>query len=140
MDTMQVKYLRYVCAHDCGTVINPMIVEGQVMGGVAQGVGGALYEKLEYDETGQLRNASFMDFLIPYATEIPRVELHHMETPSPLNPLGIKGVGEAGTIPVPALTASAVTDALRPLGIEIDSVPIFPADLFERVEAARASA
>ena len=107
-----------------------MIVEGQVQGGVAQGVGGALYERLDWDESGQLRNASFMDFLIPYATEVPRVELHHLETPSPLNELGIKGVGEAGTIPVASLTASAITDALKTFGIEIDHAPIFPAELY----------
>lgn len=138
LKTMQVSYRRYVCAHDCGTVINPMVVEGQVRGGVAQGVGGALYERLDYDESGQLRNASFMDFLIPYATEVPRVELHHLETPSPLNELGIKGVGEAGTIPVASLTASAVTDALKPFGIEIDHAPIFPSELYEIAREAGA--
>lgn len=130
LDTMQVQFVRYVCVHDCGNMINPKVVEGQVMGGVAQGVGGALYEKLEYDDSGQLRNASFMDFLIPYATEVPRVELHHLETPSPLNPLGIKGVGEAGTIPVAALTASAVSDALTSFGVEITEAPILPDALF----------
>ena len=130
LDTMQVQFVRYVCVHDCGNMINPKVVEGQVMGGVAQGVGGALYEKLEYDDSGQLRNASFMDFLMPYATEVPRVELHHLETPSPLNPLGIKGVGEAGTIPVAALTASAVSDALASFGVEITEAPILPDALF----------
>jgi aerobic carbon-monoxide dehydrogenase large subunit len=138
LETCQVEYLRYVCVHDCGNMINPTIVEGQVMGGVAQGVGGALYEKLEYDEDGQLRNASFMDFLVPYATEIPRVELHHLETPSPLNELGIKGAGEAGAIPVPALTASAISDALRPLGVEIMEAPITPIRLYQIVEEASA--
>ena len=138
LDTFQVEYRRYVCVHDCGSVINPMIVEGQVMGGVAQGVGGALFERLDYDESGQLTNASFMDFLMPYATEVPRVELHHLETPSPLNPLGMKGVGEAGAIPVPALTASAVTDALAHLGVQIDHAPLFPSDLHRIVEEARA--
>ncbi len=138
LKTLQVRYQRYVCAHDCGAVINPMIVEGQVCGGIAQGVGGALYERLDYDESGQLRNASFMDFLIPYATEVPRVELHHLETPSPLNELGIKGVGEAGTIPVAALTASAVTDALKPFGIEIDHAPIFPSELYALLREAGA--
>jgi carbon-monoxide dehydrogenase large subunit len=139
MDSLQVRYLRYVCVHDCGKMINPRVVEGQVMGGVAQGVGGALYEKLEYDDSGQLRNGSFMDFLIPYATEVPRVELHHLETPSPLNPLGIKGVGEAGTIPVAALTASAVSDALSPFGVRITDAPIFPSRLFEMVEGEQTS-
>jgi aerobic carbon-monoxide dehydrogenase large subunit len=127
-DTCNLKILRYVVMHDCGTVINPMIVEGQVFGGVAQGIGGAFYERLAYDEDGQIQNASFMDFLIPYATEIPIVELHHTETKSPLNPLGVKGVGEAGTIPVTAVIANAVADAL---GRPIDAMPISPLDIFE---------
>jgi carbon-monoxide dehydrogenase large subunit len=139
MDTFDVRFLRYVLVHDCGNMINPLLVEGQVMGGVAQGVGGALYEKLEYDEEGQLRNGSFMDFLIPYATEVPRLEMHHQETPSPLNPLGIKGVGEAGAIPVPSLTASAVSDALASLGIEVTEAPLFPDRLFHLVAEARAA-
>jgi aerobic carbon-monoxide dehydrogenase large subunit len=127
-DTCNLKILRYVVMHDCGAVINPMIVEGQILGGVAQGIGGAFYERLAYDDQGQLQNASFMDFLIPYATEIPTVELHHTETKSPLNPLGIKGVGEAGTIPGPAVIANAVSDAL---GHPIDSMPISPLDIYE---------
>ena len=99
-DTAEIKILRYCVVHDCGTLINPMIVAGQVHGGVAQGVGGALYERMAYDEAGQLQNASFMDFLMPYASEMPdEIEIDHLETPSPLNPLGIKGAGEAGVIP-----------------------------------------
>jgi len=115
--------------HDCGTLINPRIVEGQIHGGVAQGVGGALYERIAYDETGQLQNASFMDFLMPYVSEIPaRIEIDHLETPSPLNPLGVKGAGEAGVIPGAALFASAIEDAEQ---IPITSMPISPSDLFE---------
>jgi aerobic carbon-monoxide dehydrogenase large subunit len=113
--------------HDCGRLINPRIVEGQIHGGVAQGIAGALYEKMEYDSDGQLLNASFMDFLMPYATEIPRIEIDHLETPSPLNPLGIKGAGEAGVIPVSAVIASAIEDAE---GFEISAMPISPDDLF----------
>ena len=128
LDTCNMKILRYVVMHDCGAVINPMIVEGQILGGVAQGIGGAFYERLAYDNDGQLQNASFMDFLIPYATEIPIVELHHTETKSPLNPLGVKGVGEAGTIPGAAVIANAVADAL---GHPIDAMPISPLDIFE---------
>lgn len=127
-DTCNLKILRYVVHHDCGKVINPMIVDGQVQGGVAQGIGGAFFEKFEYDDEAQLTNASFMDFLIPYATEIPTLELHHTETPSPLNPLGIKGVGEAGTIPGAAVIANAVSDAL---GLPVDSMPLSPLKLFE---------
>lgn len=107
---------KYVCIHDCGNMINPMIVEGQVMGGIAQGFGGAMYERIEFDETGNMLNANFVDFLVPYATEIPEVEILHLETPSPLNPLGVKGVGEAGCIPVGAVIASGVEDALKALG------------------------
>ncbi len=115
--------------HDCGPLINPMIVEGQVHGGVAQGVGGALYERMVYDENGQLLNASFMDFLMPYASEVPHIEIDHLETPSPLNPLGIKGAGEAGVIPSAAVFAAAIEDA--------EGFPITPdADLAERAVRA----
>jgi aerobic carbon-monoxide dehydrogenase large subunit len=111
-----------------------MIVEGQIHGGVAQGVAGALYERMAYDEHGQLLNASFMDFLMPYATEVPTVEIDHLETPSPLNPLGIKGAGEAGVIPGSAVLAAAIEDAT---GIPIMRMPLSPSDLFELREAQR---
>jgi carbon-monoxide dehydrogenase large subunit len=134
-DTAEARILRYAVIHDCGRLINPKIVEGQIHGGVAQGVGGALYERMVYDEHGQLLNASFMDFLMPYATEIPRIETGHLETPSPLNPLGVKGAGEAGVIPVSAVLAAAIEDAE---GIEINAMPISPDDLFRlRARAAR---
>src|SRR4029450_816338 len=110
-ETAEIRVLRYCVIHDCGRVVNPMILEGQVHGGVAQGVGGGLYERMVYDEHGQLLNASFMDFLMPYATEVPLVEADHMETPSPLNPLGIKGAGEAGAMPGVGGFASAIEDA-----------------------------
>jgi aerobic carbon-monoxide dehydrogenase large subunit len=127
-ETAEITILRYCVVHDCGRVINPMIVEGQVHGGVAQGVGGALYERMAYDEAGQLLNASFMDFLMPYASEVPFIETDHLETPSPLNPLGIKGAGEAGCIPVSAVIASAIEDAE---GFPITSMPISPNELWE---------
>jgi len=95
---------------------------------VAQGIGGAFYERLAYDEDGQLRNASFMEFLMPYATEIPSIEIDHIETPSPLNPLGVKGAGEAGVIPVGAVIGSAVEDAL---GVAINEMPLSPLRLYE---------
>jgi CO/xanthine dehydrogenase Mo-binding subunit len=126
--TAEIRILRYCVVHDCGPMINPMIVEGQVHGGVAQGVGGALYERMVYDESGQLLNASFMDFLMPYASEVPFIETDHLETPSPLNPLGIKGAGEAGCIPVSAVIASAIEDAE---GFPIRSMPISPVELWE---------
>jgi carbon-monoxide dehydrogenase large subunit len=128
-DTAEIRVLRYAVVHDCGTLINPRIVEGQIHGGVAQGVGGALYERMAYDESGQLQNASFMDFLMPYVSEVPRaIEIDHLETPSPLNPLGIKGAGEAGVIPGAAAIASAIEDAE---GFVIDAMPISPSELFE---------
>ena len=126
-DTADIKILRYCVVHDCGTIINPMIVEGQIHGGVAQGVGGALYERMEYHENGQLLNASYMDFLMPYASEVPHIEIDHLETPSPLNPLGVKGAGEAGVIPGSAAIASAIEDAE---GIRITRMPISPSELF----------
>jgi carbon-monoxide dehydrogenase large subunit len=128
-ETAEIKILRYCVVHDCGTLINPLIVEGQVHGGVAQGVGGALYERMVYDDAGQLQNASFMDFLMPYVSEVPEsIEIDHLETPSPLNPLGIKGAGEAGVIPSAAVFASAISDAE---GFAITAMPISPSDLFE---------
>ncbi len=112
-------------------MINPTIVEGQIMGGIAQGVGGAHYERIEYDSEGNPCNANFMDFLMPYATEVPKAEILHLETPSPLNPLGVKGVGEAGCIPVGQVVASGVADALRPLGIgPLEHVPLTPNMIF----------
>jgi len=132
-ETAEIEILRYAVVHDCGTLINPMIVEGQIHGGVAQGIGGALYERLVYDDAGQLLNASFMDFLMPYASEIPDIETGHLETPSPLNPLGIKGAGEAGVIPGAAVLAAAVEDAERAGGrrdLVVRRMPISPSDLW----------
>jgi aerobic carbon-monoxide dehydrogenase large subunit len=126
--TFRLDILKYVVVHDCGRVINPMVLEGQIEGGVAQGIGGAFYERLAYDEEGQLRNASFMEFLMPYATEIPPIEIDHIETPSPLNPLGVKGAGEAGVIPVGAVLASAIEEAL---GVTITEMPLSPLKLYE---------
>jgi CO/xanthine dehydrogenase Mo-binding subunit len=127
-ETAEIHVLRYCVVHDCGPLINPMIVEGQVHGGVAQGVGGALYERMAYDESGQLLNASFMDFLMPYASEVPHIEIDHLETPSPLNPLGIKGAGEAGVIPSAAVFAAAIEDAE---GFPVHRMPISPTELFD---------
>jgi carbon-monoxide dehydrogenase large subunit len=132
--TFRLEVLKYVVVHDCGRVINPMVLEGQIEGGVAQGIGGAFYERLAYDADGQLRNASFMEFLMPYATEIPAIEIDHIETPSPLNPLGIKGAGEAGVIPVGAVLASAIEEAL---GVPITEMPLSPLKLFELSSSPR---
>ncbi len=134
-ETAQVEIKRYVVVHDCGRVINPMIVEGQIQGGVAHGIGNAFYEQLVYDEEGQLLNASFMDYLLPTATDVPNIETTHRETRSPLNPLGAKGVGEAGAIPTGALFAQAVEDALAGSGLEIREIPLSPNRLFELMNA-----
>ncbi|MGB7588413.1 MAG: molybdopterin cofactor-binding domain-containing protein, partial [Solirubrobacterales bacterium] len=122
--TGQVRFLRYVVAHDAGRVLNQQIVEGQVLGGIAQGVAGTLLEELAYDENGQLLTGNFMDYLLPTATEAPEVEIHHLETPSPHNPLGVKGAGEGGILPTYAVVLSAVEDAI---GTPLDRVPITPA-------------
>jgi carbon-monoxide dehydrogenase large subunit len=131
---------KYVVQHDCGTVVNPTIVEGQIHGGVAQGVGGALYERIVYDASGQPLTTTFMDFLLPTATEVPAIEIGHTETPSPLNALGSKGVGEGGAIPGPAVIAEAIDDALAPLGIRVREMPLDPARLLALIEAARRTA
>jgi carbon-monoxide dehydrogenase large subunit len=135
--TMGVKIRKYVVVHDCGRVINPLILDGQVQGGVAQGLGNAFYEQLFFDENGQLLNASFMDYLLPSALDVPRVIIGHHETPSPLNPMGVKGAGEAGAIPVGALFAQAIEDALADADLEILEIPLSPNRLWELVEDAK---
>jgi len=137
-ETAMAKFLRYVVVHDCGKLINPVLVEGQVQGGVAHGIGNAFFEKLHYDESGQLQNASFMDYLLPTALDVPEVSMAHRETPAPMNPLGLKGVGEAGCIPTGAAFAQAVEDALSDLSIEIREIPLSPNRLFELLREAPA--
>jgi carbon-monoxide dehydrogenase large subunit len=134
-ETAMVRINRYVVVHDCGRVINPLIVEGQIQGGVAHGIGNAFYEQLRYDESGQLMNASFMEYLLPTASEVPAVEISHAETPSPINPLGVKGVGEAGCIPTGAAFAQAVEDALGDPEFEILEIPLSPNRLYELMQA-----
>ena len=134
--TCETKIKKYALVHDCGNMINPTIVEGQVMGGVAQGIAGAMYEKVEFDDDGNISNANFVDFVIPYATEIPKVEMYHLETPTPLNPLGVKGVGEAGCIATAATIASGLTDALREFGNpKFRSTPITPSMINEVISS-----
>jgi aerobic carbon-monoxide dehydrogenase large subunit len=132
-ETFELQVLKYVVVHDCGTVINPMILTGQIHGGVAQGIGNAFYEKLAFDDQGQLLNASLADYLLPTALEVPRMEVGHITTPSPLNPLGIKGAGEAGAIPVGALFAQAIENALDLArgGVELLEIPLSPSRLYE---------
>jgi carbon-monoxide dehydrogenase large subunit len=138
--TFMIKVLKYVVVHDCGTVINPLILAGQIHGGVAQGIGNAFYEQLVFDDDGQLLNASLADYLLPSALEVPRMEIAHTVTRSPLNPLGIKGAGEAGAIPVGPLFAQAVEDALglAERKIELLEIPLSPNRLFELVGPADA--
>jgi carbon-monoxide dehydrogenase large subunit len=141
--TGAVTILRYVVVHDCGRVINPLIVEGQIQGGIAQGIGGALHERIGYDVEGQLINGSLMDYGLPRSTDVPNIEMHHQETPSARNPLGVRGVGEAGTIAVPAAIVGAVEDALEPFGAELSSCPVLPdlvAAAFRDPHAAQATA
>jgi 2-furoyl-CoA dehydrogenase large subunit len=137
-DTAAIEILRYVTVHDAGTIINPMIAEGQIRGGALHGLGGALYEELRYDDAGQCLTASFMDYLVPTASEAPPIRIAHVASPSPLTPLGSKGLGESSSMTVPAVIANAVSDALRPLGIRITELPMSPSRLWELMDRARA--
>lgn len=130
-ETFAVEVLDYVVVHDCGRVINPLILDGQIHGGVAHGLGNAFYEQLAFDDQGQLQNASFMDYLLPTATDVPRIRLDHIETPATDSPLGVKGAGEAGCIPTGALFAQAVERALGRPDLEICEIPLSPNRLFE---------
>ena len=132
------KILRYVVVHDCGRVLNPMIVDGQIHGGVAQGIGGAVLEQLVYDDNGQLATSTMADYMLPRAADIPEIEIVQMESPSPLNPLGVKGAGEGGTIGPPAALAAAVEDALAPFGARITETPLSPAVILKALRAAKA--
>jgi carbon-monoxide dehydrogenase large subunit len=131
-----VRLLRFVVAHDCGRLVNPAIVEGQIMGGVMQGIGGALYEKIIYDEEGQLSTGSFMDYTLPTVAEAPEYRLAHVDVASPLNALGIKGLGEGGAIGPPAAIANAVEDALVGFGVVIREGPLTPANVLELIRSA----
>jgi aerobic carbon-monoxide dehydrogenase large subunit len=137
-ETYEVRVVRFVVAEDCGRLVNPLIVEGQVHGGVAQGIGAALYEEVIHDERGQLTTGSLADYLVPSACEIPPMQVVHLESYSPTTLGGFRGMGEGGTIGAPAAVANAVADALAPLGIEINELPATPERLFRLIEAARA--
>ncbi len=133
IETGQVEIVRYVVVEDCGKMVNPTIVEGQVHGAVAQGIGNALYEELAYDDAGQPLTTSFMDYLLPTSAELPAVEVAHIETPPPVTVSGFKGMGEGGTIGATATVANAVADALAPLGIEIRELPVSPDRIYHLV-------
>jgi carbon-monoxide dehydrogenase large subunit len=133
-----VKLLAYTVAHDSGNIINPLIVDGQVQGGVAHGVGNALFEWMKYDADAQPLTTSFQDYLLPAAPDVPGCKIEHVETPNPLNPLGVKGAGEGGTIPAPAAIISAIEDALSPFGVRFAQMPLPPDQIVEALRKAGA--
>ncbi len=136
-DTGRVTIDSYAVVHDCGNVVNPMLVEGQIMGGAAQGLGGVLCEAIVYDANGQLLSGSLMDYALPTAGDIPRMTIIHQHSPSPLNPLGVKGVGEGGAVAPPAAIANAVCDALAPFGVEVNATPVRPTELVRAFRSGR---
>ncbi len=137
IDTGAVKLNRYVVLHDCGRMINPTMVEGQVLGAVVHGIGATLFEWMRYDQNGQPLTGTYADYLLPTADVLPRIEILHMETPTPLNPLGVKGAGESGTIGAPAAIVAAIENALAPFCVTIRELPVTPARLLRLIQAAR---
>jgi carbon-monoxide dehydrogenase large subunit len=138
-ETGKVQVVRYIAVDDCGPAINPMIIAGQVHGGVAHGIGQALFEQIAYDENGQLVTGTFVDYCLPSAAELPSFETDRTETPSPVNSLGVKGIGEAGTIGASPAVVNAVIDALRPLGVDFINMPLTPMRVWEAIEGRRSS-
>jgi aerobic carbon-monoxide dehydrogenase large subunit len=136
-DTGHVRLTRYVVVHDCGRMISPVMVEGQVHGAVAHGIGAALYEWMRYDALGQPQTVTLADYMLPTSDTIPPIEIHHMESPTPLNPLGVKGAAESGTIGAPAAIVSAIEDALKPFGVRITDLPVTPARLLALIQSAK---
>ena len=136
-ETGAVEILNYVIVHDCGRMINPTLVDGQVLGGAVHGIGNALFERMIYDDSGQPLTGNLAEYLVPTAPELPNIEITHRDTPSPLNPLGVKGVGESGTVPAPAAIASAVEDALRPFDVHITETPLSPDRIVELIRQGR---
>jgi 2-furoyl-CoA dehydrogenase large subunit len=139
IESGSLKILKFVSVHDCGNMLNPLIVRGQHLGALAHGFGGALYEELPYDENGQPLATSFKDYFLPTVMEIPDLTIDHLVTPNPFTPGGFKGAGETGTVGPPAVLANAVEDALRPLGVKIRKVPLSPAYLWSLIEQSKVS-
>jgi aerobic carbon-monoxide dehydrogenase large subunit len=137
VETGGVRILRYVVVNDSGRLINPMIVEGQLVGGTVHGIGNSLFEWMGYDDGAQPLTTTFADYLLPSATEVPKIEVHYLECPSPLNPLGVKGVGESGCVPAAGAIVAAIEHALSPFAVTIDEYPVTPAKLFALIAAAR---
>ena len=131
IETGAIKLRDYIVAHDAGKLINPLLVDGQVHGGVAQGIGAALYEEIAYDQNGQVLSGSFVNYLLPGSMEVPKIKTVHLESPSPLNPLGVKGLGEGGAIAPPAAIANALADALRPFALPVNVIPLTPDRVLE---------
>src|SRR5436305_3830848 len=136
-ETGKVNVTRYVAVDDCGNAINPLLIEGQVHGGIVHAIGQALYERVAYDEDGQLVTGTFVDYALPTAAELPSFETDRTVTPSPVNSLGAKGVGEAGTIAASAAVTNAVIDALRPLGVNYINMPRTPMRVWEEIQSAQ---
>jgi carbon-monoxide dehydrogenase large subunit len=137
VETGKVSVVRYVAVDDCGPAINPMLIDGQVHGGIVHAIGQALYEQVVYDEDGQLVTGTFVDYALPTAAEVPSFETDRTETVSPTNSLGVKGIGEAGTIAATPAVAAAVLDALQPLGVESLDIPHTPMRVYEAIRAAQ---
>ena len=135
-----VEILRYLVVSDCGRLINPMIVEGQIVGGVVHGIGNALFERMAYDENGQPLTTNFGEYLLPTATELPRIEVITHISPSPLNPLGVKGVGECGVIPAAAAIMSAIENALKPFNVQVTETPLFPERILALIQTSKNTA
>ncbi|MGG1596786.1 xanthine dehydrogenase family protein molybdopterin-binding subunit [Paenibacillus naphthalenovorans] len=140
VQTGQIKIEKFVVSHDCGTIINPMIINGQIAGGIAHGIGGALMEDLAYDSSGSLVNLDFQTYLCPTAMEVPVIESHHIQCPSPFTPLGTKGMGEGGAIPSPAAVANAVEDALEPFGVRVKNLPLSPEKVLQWIKRGERNA
>lgn len=138
-ETCEITFHKWASVHDSGTILNPMLVEGQVMGSITHALGGALYEEMAYDENGQCLTASFQDYLCPTAMEVPKITIEHVESPSPLTALGSKGIGEASCMSVPAAIGNAIADALAPLGIEISELPLTPNKIWQMIQEAKAN-
>jgi carbon-monoxide dehydrogenase large subunit len=136
-ETGKVDIVRYVAVDDCGPAINPLLIDGQVHGGITHGVGQALFERVHYDEDGQLVTGSFVDYALPSAAELPNFETDRTETPSTVNSLGVKGVGEAGTIAASATVTNAVRDALKPLGVSFINMPLTPQRVWNAIREAQ---
>ena len=137
VETGAVAVVRAVAVEDCGTIVNPAIVDGQIRGAVAQGIGGALLEHAVYDEGGQPQASTFLDYLLPTAAEIPPIEIEHLSSPSPFTPGGIKGMGEGGTVCPGSVLASALSDALRGYGVRFTELPITPEKVWQAIREAR---